>query len=138
MIRQLMFCSTMIAATAYADCELLSAADAELVLGPGITDLSGEDADFQCMFLGGSPQGTLIVQFADRDYYEQASILEPHTPADVGEQGRSNVDSNGITALQFVQGDRTVTMSARSSAPGDRDYLDALVTVGKRIAERLN
>lgn len=125
------------AASAYADCELLSVADAETILGPGVTDLSGNDSESQCLFLGGSPQGTFIVQFADRDYYDVASILEPHTPESVGEQGRSNIDTNGVTALQFVQGDRTVTMSVRSSSPTSPDYLDALVAVGNRLAARL-
>ena len=125
------------ATSAYADCELLSVSDAELVLGPGVQDLSGDDAEFQCMFLGGSPQGTLIVQFADRGYYEVVSILQPHTPQSVGEEGRSNVDTNGVTALQFVQGDKSVTMSVRPSSPTGTDYLDALVSVGARLAERL-
>ena len=129
--------SASIAAVAHADCELLSSSDAELVLGPGITDLTGDDSGFQCMFLGGSPQGTFTVQFADRAYYDQASILEPHTPHDVGDRARSNVDTNGITALQFVKGNMTVTMSVRPSSASDRDYLTALVTVGNRVAERL-
>ena len=129
--------ASLAAAGAHADCELLSASDAELVLGLGITDLTGDDAEFQCMFLGGSPQGTLIVQFADAGYYDQASILPPHTPQDVGDRGRSNIDTNGITALQFVKGNKTVTMSARSSSASDRDYLDAMVEIGNRIAERL-
>ena len=120
-----------------ADCELLSAADAEQVLGPNVTDLSGDDSQLQCMFLGGEPQGTFIVQFNPREYYHQATILEPHTPADVGEEGRSNVDTNGITALQFVQGDQSVTMSVRPVSCSDRDYLDALIRVGSRLAERL-
>ena len=128
---------SLAAATSHADCELLSTADAELVLGPNVMDLSGDDADFQCLFLGGAPQGTFTVQFADRAYYAQASILQPHSPVDVGEEGRSNVDTNGVTALQFVQGDRTVTMSVRPSSNSDRDYLGALETVGTRIADRL-
>jgi hypothetical protein len=139
MIKKILFtvAGSLTAATTHADSELLSVADAELVLGPNVMDLSGDDAEFQCLFLGGSPQGTFIVQFNPRDYYEQATILEPHTPADVGEQGRTNVDTNGVTALQFVQGDRSVTMSVRPAASGEPDYLDKLVTVGKRLAERL-
>ncbi|MGD8323928.1 MAG: hypothetical protein PVF50_06135 [Gammaproteobacteria bacterium] len=127
-----------VAATAHADCDLLNLEDAELVLGPNVSDLSGDDAEFQCFFLGGSPQGTLIVQFGDRDYYENTSILQPHTPVDIGEEGRSNVDTNGVTAVQFVQSDTTVTMSVRPSSESDRDYLDALATVGRRVAERLD
>ncbi len=101
-------------ATAFADCELLSVADAELVLGPSVSDLSGEDAASQCMFIGGSPQGAFVIQFGSRDYYNQVTILPPHTPADIGDEGRSNVDNNGVIALQFVQGDRSVTMPVRS------------------------
>jgi hypothetical protein len=69
--------------------------------------------------------------------YDQASILQPHTPVNVGEEGRSNIDTNGVTALQFVQGGSSVTMSVRPSSASDRNYLDALVTVGNRVAERL-
>lgn len=139
MIKKLLIAisASMAAATAQAECQLLTMSDAESVLGPNVTDLTGEDFEFQCYFLGGDPQGTFIVQFADRAYYEQASILQPHTPVDVGEEGRSNVDTNGITALQFVQGDSTVTMSVRPSSASDRNYLDALVAVGRRVAERL-
>ncbi len=127
-----------IAATlAWADCKMLSVTDAELVLGSGVQDLSGDDSEFQCLFLGGSPQGTFIVQFAERANYDVASIIEPHTPQNVGEKGRSNIDTNGLTALQFVQGDKTVTMSVRSSSGSSPDYLDALVSVGMRLAERL-
>ena len=124
------------AESAFADCELLSMADAELVLGPNVTDLSGEDAQFQCMFIGGAPQGTFIVQFADRSWFNQVRILEPHAAVDVGEEGRSNVDTNGVVALQFVQGNRSATLSVRPSSATDRDYLAALETVGKRLAER--
>ena len=125
------------ATASYADCELLSAADAEEVLGPSVMDLSGDNSDSQCLFIGGSPQGTFTVQFADRAWYEQTSILPPHTPIDVGDEGRSNVDTNGVTAVQFVRGDTTVTMSVRPSSPSDRDYLDALVAVAARLEDRL-
>jgi hypothetical protein len=72
-------CSSLAAATAFADCELLSVADAEFVLGPNVTDLSGDDAATQCMFIGGAPQ----------------------------------------------------------AESGEPDYLDKLVTVGQRLAARL-
>lgn len=46
--------------------------------------------------------------------------------ADVGERGRSNVDTNGVAAVQFVQGDKSVTLSLRSTRKDGRDNLDAI------------
>lgn len=126
------------ASAALAQCPKLSVAEAEGVLGPGVTDItSADDAEFQCFFLGGEPQGSLIIQFGDRGYYQQVSILQPHAPVDVGDEGRSNVDTNGVTAVQFVKGNSSVTMTARSTAPSGGNYLDPLVEAARLIAERL-
>lgn len=127
----------LVGSAASADCRLLSVADVERVLGPGVNDLSGDDAESQCYFLVGSSQATFIVQIGSRDYYDDVSILKPHTPVDVGERGRSNVDTNGVAAVQFVQGDKSVTLSLRSTRKDGRDNLDALITLAKAAAARL-
>ena len=128
----------IVASEAGAGCTWLSVADAESVLGSGVTDVSGEDAPTQCFFVGGSPHGTLIVQFGSREDYDRTTILQPHAPVDVGERGRSNVDSTGTTAVQFMQGGKSVILAARSSQPGKREYLDALIDVARVIAGRLD
>ena len=134
----LLLSACVFASAANADCDVVDVATVESVLGSPITDLSGDDAETQCVFVGGSPQATLIIQLNTRDYYDQVSILEPHTPVNVGEQGRSNVDTNGVFAVQFVQGDSSATLSLRPVQQGDRDYLAGLVRIAEVVAAELD
>lgn len=127
----------VMASAANADCELLGVADVEKALGSGVTDVSGDEAELQCSFLVGSPPATLVIQINPRDYYDTVSILEPHTPVEVGERGRSNVDSNGVGAVQFVQGDKSVTLALRPAQTDDRDDLDGLIALAEVAAARL-
>lgn len=127
-----------IASKAIADCELLDVADVEAVVGSPVTDVSGDEGQMQCFFVGGSPQVSLTILVNARDYYDQVSILEPHTPVDVGEQGRSNVDTNGVHAVQFVQGDKSATLALTATQSSDRAYLAGLIEIARIVAARLD
>lgn len=138
-LARLMLLSTAgaVASTASADCALLTVADVEAVVGPGVMDISGDDASMQCYFLGGDPQATLIVQISDRSYYDSVSLPEPSTAVDVGDEGRSHVDAIGGFSVQFAQGDSSATLALRPVQTADRDYLGGLISLARIAAGRL-
>jgi hypothetical protein len=119
------------------NCALVTLSEAEAVLGADIQDLSGEDATTQCFFLSNASGTMFIVQISNREYYENVTLQQPFDVADIGEGGRSRVESNGGAAVQFIQGDTSVMMTVRPTRPGGTDYIGILLEVAARTAAKL-
>lgn len=124
------------AGAAQAQCTLVRASEAAALLGSDITDLSGDDAQTQCAFLSNENNTMFIVQFSNREYFDQVTLLEPFSEVDIGDAGRARTEANGGAAVQFVTGDRSVTMSVRPIRPG-ADLLAPLISIARALAERL-
>lgn len=122
---------------AFAQCEFITFDEAQRVLGNDISDLSGDDASTQCFFLSNSTSAMFIIQINNREYFESVTLQEPFEVEEIGEEGRSRIEDNGAAAVQFVQGDLSVTMSVRPTIAGDTDYLAILRDVAARAAARL-
>ena len=123
--------------TVTAQCELVSMAEAESLLGADTTDMTGDDAEFQCLFLSNESGIMLIVQFADREYFENATLLQPFETVDIGNAGRSRVEANGTASVQFLQGNASATMTVRPTRGGTHDFLDSLLQLATRVAARM-
>ena len=122
---------------ANAQCEFVTFDEAQRVLGNDIADLSGDDASTQCFFLSNSTSAMFIIQINNREYFESVTLQEPFEDEDIGEEGRSRVEDNGAAAIQFLQGDYSITMTVRPTTAGDADYLATLREVAARAAARL-
>jgi hypothetical protein len=127
----------MFGGQALAQCEFIPFDEAQRVLGSDTTDLSGDDASTQCFFLSNSTNDMFIIQISDREYFENVTLQQPFEIVDIGEKGRSRTEDNGTAAVQFVQGDVSVTMSVRPTSPSTTDYLAILLEVAARAAARL-
>jgi hypothetical protein len=79
----------------------------------------------------------MTIQRSSADFYDMVSIPQPHTPTDIGDQGRYNVDEGGSASIQFVIGDSSVMISVRVFSERDGDYLPALLDLARAVADRL-
>jgi hypothetical protein len=125
------------AAPARADCELVSNAEAQMLLGADVTDVTGADAATQCYFLSNETSSSFIVQISDRGYFEVATLQQPFDTVAIGDEGRARAEDHGGASVQFLKGDNSVMMTVRPTQPGDRDYLSILLEIAARVADRL-
>lgn len=117
-------------------CNLLTLEGATRIMGED-TERPGEDTEqASCTY---SRPGSAIMTFQiwGADDYDRMTIMPPHTPQAIGERGRSNVAENGATAVQFVKGRYSFTMSATPIGREPPDYLAAMVAVAQEIATRI-
>ncbi len=125
-----------VASTEIRACSLLDLASATRVLGPG-TELPGGDTEpLSCMY-SNAGVGMLTVQLNPASSYDQVTILPPHTPADIGDQGRYNVQANGVVSVQFADGAHSATLSVQPIGTTDTDFLQPMLTAAREMAAKL-
>ena len=79
----------------------------------------------------------LTVQVNDASWYDQTSILPPHSELAVGDRGRYSIPEGGPTAVEFVEEGRTVTMGVRQIGTGEGSYLEPLLALARQVAREL-
>jgi hypothetical protein len=81
--------------------------------------------------------GMLTLQLGTAELYDQVTILEPHTPVQIGDGARYNVQETGVVAVQLVQGRHSATLSVQPIGTSETDYLEPLLSAAREVAERL-
>ena len=117
-------------------CDVLDLGDASRVIGAGTEHPGGDTEQRTCMYVNPGI-ATLAIQLGPADYYDQVTILPPHTPVQVGDRGRSNVQETGAIAVQFVSGEHSATLALQPLGDPRADYLDLLVSAARAVAQRL-
>jgi len=117
-------------------CDLVNLQAATQVLGTGTEHPGGDTEAMTCMYVNPGV-GMLSVQLATAEYYDQVTIMQPHTAAQVGDRGRSNVQPNGVVAVQFVRGSHSLTLNVQPLGASQVDYLPPLLTAARDAAGRL-
>lgn len=117
-------------------CDLVNLQGATQVLGAGTEHPGGDTEPLTCMYVNPGV-GMLTVMLATADYYDQVTIMPPHTVVEIGDRGRSNVQPNGVVAVQFARGTHSVTLNVQPLGGPRVDYLPPLLTVAREAAGRL-
>ena len=129
-------CTLLLAQSATA-CELVKQATIKEVLGPDIVDTTVDPASF-CLFISSTTAAQFSVRTDTRVVYQQISIPKPFTSTEVGERGRYHKYPKGGVAVQFVQGDVSVTLAVRLITNDGRDYLPMLLDIARAVAAKLS
>ncbi|MCG8469081.1 MAG: hypothetical protein MJB57_12900 [Gemmatimonadetes bacterium] len=121
-------------------CTMVDLATVETLLGSGAVDAAeGDDsAPDVCVFQGPEGWALLTIMRHPADLYDQITIRRPHTPAEVGDRGRYNVDeATGAVAVQFVKGDASVTLSLQMLSEREGDFVAPMLDVARAVADRV-
>jgi len=65
------------------------------------------------------------------------TILKPHTPVQIGDKARYNVQKTGVVAVQLVTGSHSVTLNVQPMSKPKTDYLEPLLSAAREVATRL-
>ncbi len=63
--------------------------------------------------------------------------MQPHMSVQIGRHGRYNVQDTGVAAVQFAQGDYSVTLSVQPIGRSQTEYLEPLLTAAREAAGHL-
>ena len=116
-------------------CAVLDLAAATRIIGQGTEHPGGDTEAGTCMYVNPGV-ATLTFQLGPAGQYDQITILQPHTPVEIGERGRYNVDGS-VVAVQFVKGAYSATLSARPISRSQSDYLQPALSGAREVAGRL-
>lgn len=116
-------------------CSLLTLEAATRVLGSG-TEQPGDTEQLTCIY-SNPGVGMLTIQLGSAAQYDQITIMQPHAVVEIGDRGRSNVQSNGVVSVQFVKGAHSATLSAQPLGSTQADYLAPLVAAAREAAGRM-
>lgn len=116
-------------------CALLDLTAATQVLGAGTEHPGGDTEAGTCVYVNPGV-AMLTIQLGSGDLYDRITIMPPHTPVSIGDEGRHNVQENGAAAVQFRQGDHSVTVSVQPIGE-DPGYLEAVISAARNAATRL-
>jgi hypothetical protein len=117
-------------------CDLLTLDGATRVIGSGTEHPGGDTERLTCMY-SNPGVAMLTIQLGSAAQYDQVTIMQPHTAVEIGDRGRSNVQSNGVASVQFVKGAHSATLSAQPLGSAQADYLEPLVAAAREAAGRL-
>jgi hypothetical protein len=117
-------------------CSVLDLPGATRVLGSGTEHPGGDTEQFTCLY-SNAGVGMLTVQLNPAAAYDQVTILPPHTPVQVGDKARYNIQETGVIAVQFVAGAHSVTMSLQPIGTSETDFLPPLLSAAREVAAQL-
>ena len=117
-------------------CEILDLRSASRVIGPGAEHPGGDAERDMCLY--SSPGvAMLTIQLWPAASYDQVTILKPHTPVQIGDKARYNVQKTGVVAVQLVKGSHSVTLNVQPMGKPKTDYLEPLLSAAREVAARL-
>lgn len=117
-------------------CEILDLQGASRVIGPGAEHPGGDAERDMCLY--SSPGvAMLTIQVWPAEYYDRVTILQPHTPVQIGDKARYNVQKNGVVAIQLVSGSHSATLNVQPIGKPKTDYLEPLLSAAREVAARL-
>jgi hypothetical protein len=117
-------------------CDVLDIQGAGRVIGPGTEHPGGDTEQLTCLH-SNPGVAMLTIQLWPAESYDQVTILKPHTPVQIGDKARYNVEKTGAVAVQLVTGSHSVTLSVRPMGKSRTDYLEPLLSAAREVAVRL-
>jgi hypothetical protein len=117
-------------------CNVLDIQGASRVIGLGTEHPGGDTEPLTCLY-SNPGVAMLTIQLWPSESYDQVIILKPHTPVQIGDKARYNVEKTGAVAVQLVTGAHSVTLSVRPMGKSQTDYLEPLLSAAREAAARL-
>ena len=117
-------------------CEALDLQGATQVLGTGTEHPGGDTEPLTCVY-SNAGVAMLTIQLNPAAAYDQMTILEPHTPVQIGDRARYNVQSTGVVAVQLATGAHSATLSVQPIGTSQTSFLDPLLVAAREVASRL-
>lgn len=117
-------------------CDVLDIQGAGRVIGAGTEHPGGDTEQLTCLY-SNPGVAMLTIQLWPAESYDQVTILKPHTPVQIGDKARYNVEKTGAVAVQLVTGSHSVTLSVRPMGKSRTDYLEPLLSAAREVAVRL-
>ncbi len=117
-------------------CDLLDLETASRVIGSGTEHPGGDTEEGVCIY--SNPGVAMLTLRLDRaELYDEVTIMQPHMSVQIGRHGRYNVQDTGVAAVQFAQGDYSVTLSVQPIGRSQTEYLEPLLTAAREAAGHL-
>ena len=117
-------------------CELLDLQGASRVIGTGAEHPGGDTERDMCLY--SSPGvAMLTIHLWPAESYDQMTILKPHTPVQIGDKARYNVQKTGVVAVQLVSGSHSATLNVQPMGKPKTDYLEPLLSAAREVAAPL-
>lgn len=117
-------------------CQVLDLQGASRVIGPGTEHPGGDTEQLMCLY-SNPGIAMLTIHLWPAESFDQMSILKPHTPVQIGDQARYNVQKTGVVAVQLVTGSHSVTLNVQPMGKPKTDYLEPLLSAAREVAARL-
>jgi hypothetical protein len=117
-------------------CDVLGIQGASRVIGPGTEHPGGDTEQLTCLY-SNPGVAMLTIQLWPAESYDQVTILKPHTPVQIGDKARYNVQKTGVVAVQLVTGAYAATLNLQPMGKPKTDYLEPLLSAAREVAARL-
>ncbi|MDH5348770.1 MAG: hypothetical protein OEW13_12785, partial [Nitrospira sp.] len=109
---------------------------ASRVIRPSTEHPGGDTEQLTCLY-SNPGVAMLTIQLWPAESYDQMTILKPHTPVQIGDKARYNVQKTGVVAVQLVTGSHSVTLNVQPMSKPKTDYLEPLLSAAREVATRL-